>query len=441
MESIDCPSHVQENMDTFTGSHAKRDATGDAAAMPWEVLSHIFVMGHTIRSFLGPPFEVLVSHVCNRWRQVAIRTPVLWSSIEVLHGNRNAIECYLIRSMTCPLHLRLQFPGGIPDPGDVVVANFPQINILLLPHLVSCQCLSVLGGPLAVVFALRGTQQVTQLLQHMSISLGSDGITTWSCPCWLMERGALPVLTSPRAPVLPLTLCLESTRPVLSFETLRNLVTFSSSLTHLWLSCQTVTDGGWLMTPDIVHLPSLRSLHLQGASQHGSQILLCISAPGLASLSLHDLTLKSMRDYDRGRSVQLLRLSSLTWGDGNAILSLLRAFSNVVHLEVTCHVWRALSGVYSHHGRSQLWSSDLPMLANLRKITLRHPRDSDHEGQLYCARTLVAPVISPMTGNHLTIRIRFPDSIAKPFAMETDAASRESIDVELLTESSSVYEQ
>ncbi|TFK52230.1 hypothetical protein OE88DRAFT_1657369 [Heliocybe sulcata] len=78
--------------------------------LPAELLSQIFKYGHkddaqvkdngmTLKS--GPDFEVLVSHVCQRWREVAIQCPVLWTRLLfrlVSHLDRG--QLYLERSKT-----------------------------------------------------------------------------------------------------------------------------------------------------------------------------------------------------------------------------------------------------------------------------------------------------------------------------------------------------
>ncbi|EPQ51175.1 hypothetical protein GLOTRDRAFT_96609 [Gloeophyllum trabeum ATCC 11539] len=76
--------------------------------LPAELLTQIFLFGHrdddavkengmVLKS--GPDFEVLVSHVCHRWREVATRTPFLWTRLRfrlVSHLTRG--QLYIERS-------------------------------------------------------------------------------------------------------------------------------------------------------------------------------------------------------------------------------------------------------------------------------------------------------------------------------------------------------
>ncbi|KZT18248.1 hypothetical protein NEOLEDRAFT_1030465, partial [Neolentinus lepideus HHB14362 ss-1] len=78
--------------------------------LPAELLTQVFKFGHeddaqvkdngmVLKS--GPDFEVLVSHVCHWWREVAIRCPVLWIRLRfrlVSHMARGRL--YLERSKT-----------------------------------------------------------------------------------------------------------------------------------------------------------------------------------------------------------------------------------------------------------------------------------------------------------------------------------------------------
>ena len=80
--------------------------------LPIEILSRIFLLGQPAGEYpefppIGPPpFEVLVSHVCQHWRQVALRTPHLWTTIHlrtVPHIDR--AKQYLRRSGRLPLDI------------------------------------------------------------------------------------------------------------------------------------------------------------------------------------------------------------------------------------------------------------------------------------------------------------------------------------------------
>lgn len=72
------------------------------ARLPTEILSHIFLLGHHEENadvdddeidYIGtvcrtPPLSQTVSHVCHRWREVAIGTKSLWTSIDLSEKSR-----------------------------------------------------------------------------------------------------------------------------------------------------------------------------------------------------------------------------------------------------------------------------------------------------------------------------------------------------------------
>ncbi|KAH9920448.1 uncharacterized protein B0H18DRAFT_881075, partial [Fomitopsis serialis] len=85
-------------------------------SLPVELLARIFVLGAAdpIQDVASPaapiprdpPFEVLASHVCAHWRDVALRTPHLWTSIaltQVSHVPR--ARAYVARSARLPFHI------------------------------------------------------------------------------------------------------------------------------------------------------------------------------------------------------------------------------------------------------------------------------------------------------------------------------------------------
>ena len=103
--------------------------------LPNELLSYIFTLGSEVErrgdgddddddsdeeeeeeegedatSEHGPhfPFQVLVSHVCQRWRVVAIETPTLWTDLDFSEGPPfEKSRTWLERSKECPLDIEL----------------------------------------------------------------------------------------------------------------------------------------------------------------------------------------------------------------------------------------------------------------------------------------------------------------------------------------------
>ena len=113
--------------------------SGNTPVLPWEVLSHIFVVAHASQSNSEPRLEVAVSQMNMYWREVAIHTPVLWSTINATSNKDwGAVECYLARSVKCRLDIRIylhEHPSSIGlDAGEMGRALRPQIGRCRLLH-------------------------------------------------------------------------------------------------------------------------------------------------------------------------------------------------------------------------------------------------------------------------------------------------------------------
>lgn len=85
------------------------------------------------------PFELLVSHVCRLWRNVALDTPFLWTSITVLASEYPPYErvvAYLERSKSFSLDIRIDYvPREVLQLSSVEADNFEVLLTLLIPHL------------------------------------------------------------------------------------------------------------------------------------------------------------------------------------------------------------------------------------------------------------------------------------------------------------------
>ncbi|TDL13679.1 hypothetical protein BD410DRAFT_797560 [Rickenella mellea] len=77
--------------------------------VPDEILAHIFEAGHHMSEH--SEFAVRVSHVCGRFRQVSLRTPLLWTRLSSEHPS-DQTEAYLTRSGQMDLQVTLaDHPG------------------------------------------------------------------------------------------------------------------------------------------------------------------------------------------------------------------------------------------------------------------------------------------------------------------------------------------
>ncbi|EPT05221.1 hypothetical protein FOMPIDRAFT_1111746 [Fomitopsis schrenkii] len=90
-----------------------------------------------------PPFEVTVSHVCKLWRDVAISTPALWSTLEFSRGPPSPESAvYLERSKGAPLDIAIDitnddcedYVDDFEDDDPSGAKGLEQILDLIIPH-------------------------------------------------------------------------------------------------------------------------------------------------------------------------------------------------------------------------------------------------------------------------------------------------------------------
>jgi hypothetical protein len=100
--------------------------------------------------FVDDSFQVTVSHVCKRWREVAIETPALWSEIDVETGihatpSYRKASTYLSRTKEYPLSISIDVNDWDPDDDSAYSfqsdhqsqassTQLQRIMALLLPH-------------------------------------------------------------------------------------------------------------------------------------------------------------------------------------------------------------------------------------------------------------------------------------------------------------------
>ncbi|KAJ6562372.1 hypothetical protein B0H19DRAFT_1144296 [Mycena capillaripes] len=79
--------------------------------LPSEIVSEIFL--HFLPTYpLCPPLTGLFSptvltHICHKWRQIAVATPMLWRAISLSELRPDIFETWLNRSGHCPLSIEL----------------------------------------------------------------------------------------------------------------------------------------------------------------------------------------------------------------------------------------------------------------------------------------------------------------------------------------------
>lgn len=279
-------------------------------SLPPEILSDIFLHLRQIRRYRQLlPFQVSTSHVCRRWRQIAISTPQLWSTITVF--STRSLPCvdeWLRRSGAAPLGVRL----------DLYSADYRgQVDVVWIKETLARIASNVHRLRNLFIFAYRevNAYHILQLFEHadapllerLSVHIGNRDDRRELAPLLVSGNnftlsttfnGGLPRLAfaelEPLRCIPPLTnittlyLNVVGKRAALHFDRLAeilqtpyNLVTFSLR--------GNIKEDGWPIHRDRPHiqLPQLRNLELSARGVTGVWFILFFGAPNLESLRWH----------------------------------------------------------------------------------------------------------------------------------------------------------
>ncbi|KAJ7633190.1 hypothetical protein FB45DRAFT_523419 [Roridomyces roridus] len=125
---------LQRLMDPFLAERKKcqqvlADYTYPILTLPTEITSEIFLQflpSYPHRpNAIGSQSPSLLLQICRQWHDVALTTPALWSTLELLldyggsHAQqRDLLDVWLRRSATCPLSIRLDCSEELADDDD-----------------------------------------------------------------------------------------------------------------------------------------------------------------------------------------------------------------------------------------------------------------------------------------------------------------------------------
>ncbi|KAF8813923.1 hypothetical protein BYT27DRAFT_7083509, partial [Phlegmacium glaucopus] len=259
------------------------------------------------RSYHEQPFEVLVSHTCSHFRQIALATPRLWTSFYI-HENctDKSIAPYIKRSGACLVDIRVDLTVHKLQMDETRLNATLQ---MILPLSNRWRSLSIAYDRENVRYPLisKLCNQPAQALQHLSITVDDvdsadasivnrditfphifkEGTPTLE---FVRLRGLAIHLFRPQlCNVVTLHLDQTTSIPVL-YSTFRDIVTCSRVLANLSLYGDIIGVAQWPSGANPIHLPALRSLRICGvAGETYTGILLGIHAPELNSLTLKDV--------------------------------------------------------------------------------------------------------------------------------------------------------
>lgn len=277
-------------------------------SLPAEILSLVFEIGKNVVDDLHPsprPFELLVSHICRCFRQVALATPRLWTAFSIHeYCSDELIAEYIARSGECLLDIRVDLTF------DKLQMDETRLNTtiqMILPVSFRWRSLSIAYDCENARYPLisKLCNQPAQALQYLSIAVDD---VEHADPSIVNRDVKLPHIFKEGTPTLEFVrlrgLAMHLFRPQLGnvvtlhldqtvfipvqYSTFRDIVTCSPVLAHLSLYGDII--GAWPPRVNPIYLPALRSLRICGVTgEIYTGILLGIHAPRLNSLTLKDV--------------------------------------------------------------------------------------------------------------------------------------------------------
>ncbi|KAF9451523.1 hypothetical protein P691DRAFT_723992 [Macrolepiota fuliginosa MF-IS2] len=266
-------------------------------SLPPELLSSIFLHLWQVRRHQQLlPFQVTISRVCRHWRQIAISTPTLWSTITLFSSaSLPCVDEWLARSGATPLDVRL----------DIYDADYRgDVDAVWIEKVLASVASNVHRFRNLLVFTYQEVNlyHILQLFQHVEAPLmetlrvytGRYDAGNNPTPPTAFNGGlpklaiaafeplqCLPPLTS--ITTLHLNVVGRETR--LRFDRLVEILQMPQGLITLSLRGP-IDNQGYPVQRDRSHvqLPKLRNLELSSQGATGVWFILFFSTPNLESL-------------------------------------------------------------------------------------------------------------------------------------------------------------
>ncbi|KAJ6548197.1 hypothetical protein DFH09DRAFT_629604 [Mycena vulgaris] len=130
-----------------------------------EVLSRIF--GYLRASSVSIPPEFIIASITQRWREVAIGIPSLWTTVRVSHDRQiHALGDILLRSKNLPLRICIRLDAFRYR----FCAEYTDAIDLLLPHIARWQSLSIIAtNPVLHTIRNRIQRVPMPALEHLEL--------------------------------------------------------------------------------------------------------------------------------------------------------------------------------------------------------------------------------------------------------------------------------
>jgi len=375
------------------------------SSLPNELLAEIFERGRSKGRSPHPktklPFEVHISHVSRRWRDVAINLPCLWTNIHI-YTTLLWIGEYLERSRSCNLDLLISlWDTEYIEDINKRAERIDYILNLLLPHVDRWSSFALEGCyEQSVYMALSRLHHLrAPALRKLTITFEDmmDSLVGTNFSSQIFTDGA-PLLTHARLDMLrccwpPLNTLtsldlLQPHRSELVYNRFLQTLTTSQCLTRLCLQARDIVYDCWRLDRYTTkQLPTLRSLQLIQMSYLTSSLLLAVSAPQLESLQLEGIESNHLSAFCEAPcgalkfpALQFLTLKAVYFQPGSYI-DLCRVIPTITHLTIVSmydidKLFRSIGERHPLEGRS----SDGPIWPYLQTIVIHSVED--HDGRL-----------------------------------------------------------
>lgn len=380
-------------------AHIKNKAV-PVSRLPSDVLAIIFEESRRLlapwSSVTNRPLspEVQLSHVSSRWREVALSTPALWTTIRfpILHKEA-AVVAYLQRCNQAPLSIHIGPRVADSNSLHFIAAQFvPRLNQIRELTLDTDEFSELCT--LLPLFA----EGLASILRRLKICCGDPRGTTGVPPRRDIFKAGAPLLSDIRLSAFPVGLP-QSSATTLHFEPppgpgnplSRNM--FLDIITSLSATLSTLHLKGYIsgfhLEPGSapVELPALKELLVHGNSlSHGFNVFRNISTPAIKSLSLVNVKrqgLSSIHKFIVRTSEQFQHLHTLRYIncdiDDDLDVYLPSATSALTELAVSVQHHAHLLRLLLNSDKQATLHGVPPLWPNLHILSLHIPKSLDRE--------------------------------------------------------------
>ncbi|KZP23807.1 hypothetical protein FIBSPDRAFT_930305 [Athelia psychrophila] len=306
------------------------------SSLPPEILAQIFQVGSFMNSRPGLRFQVLVSHVSQSWRMVALETCILWTLVKWDGpGNLSSAAASLTRSKSMPIDIVIG-DNGSPDPSF----------------------LSELLAFLQMVEANISRCRRLQINLPIEIEVAETKIMR------ILVSSSMPVMRSLFLTMVP------------KHERTRILLNGAPSLECLWLQNLTFAD----VIPPLANITTFR---VEANAHSGDEIeALCSALSDMPCLTHWDLLLfGSHLDFPpRIPHLNALRTLYLTFPKWIDVFAFLRLIVSASLQEITIRTHDL--GLHPHSGvtaeLSAVFAGNPPIILSLRRLCVVAPLHDLH---------------------------------------------------------------